>query len=198
MRAAGALNRADARSRRTRVRSSNLTSSAARRPSAAQTTNVRPAARGGHSQRSDYTVIAATLIPSASAIRRAVTSLARNDRRQVLLRFPQHRRRRCFRRAAVEWRLRRIVHLQLDFLRRLLAAQFGSQTQRAVDARGDACRENPVAVDHHAFVHRDRAEIAAADGTTPNASWRAGPSADPPRRRAARRCRPRRSAHACA
>ena len=65
---------------------------------------------------------------------------------------------RCLGRAAVEGRLRRIDHMELDGLSRCVAPQLGREPQRAVDSGRDAGGEDPGAVDDHPFIDGDGAE----------------------------------------
>jgi hypothetical protein len=59
----------------------------------------------------------------------------------------------------VERRIRRILDIKLDALCGGLAPQQFRDDKGAVDAGGDACRANDVAVDDDTFIGRDRAEV---------------------------------------
>ena len=63
------------------------------------------------------------------------------------------------RRAFGEWRLRRVLQVKLNRLCHAVPAQQLNQPQRAIDPRGDARRADVRAIDHHALVHGNRAEI---------------------------------------
>src|SRR6516165_1128990 len=66
---------------------------------------------------------------------------------------------RCgLRRAAVEGRFRRVLHIKLYSLSDLVAAKLGCNVKRAVDSRGDASGKYHITVHHHSLVDRHSAE----------------------------------------
>ena len=64
-------------------------------------------------------------------------------------------------RSALEGRLGRVGHVELDHLSRLLAAQMGSDSQGSVDAGGDHGGKHPITIQHDTFIYRNCAKKSA-------------------------------------
>ena len=59
---------------------------------------------------------------------------------------------------AIERRLWRIRHVELDCSRCIVSTQLGCKAQGTINAGRDAGGKNPAAVQHDAFVDRSRTE----------------------------------------
>ena len=88
-------------------------------------------------------------------------------------------------------RLRRVLHFELNPLRDFLALQESGQSQTTVDSRTDAGGRDQIAVDDHARVFRDRAEIRQQVKGVPVCGRASAATAVRRRPRSAHRCRPK-------
>jgi hypothetical protein len=109
----------------------------------------------------------------------------RGDAGYRLPRLREDRSRRGFRSAAVEGRLRRVHHVELNGPCGVVTAQRGGEAQSAVDASRDTSGENPVAVYDDPLVDGDRTEVRQQVKRRP--MRRRSPSLEQPRRAAEQR-----------